>query len=37
MSSNALTVDQPVESTKKFKFHAEGDPEEIEITIPEVN
>lgn len=37
MSSNALTVDQPVESTKKFKFHTAGDQEEIEITIPEVN
>lgn len=37
MSSNALTVVEPVESTKKFKFHTEKDPEKIEITIPEVN
>lgn len=37
MSSNALTVDQPVESIKKFKFYTAGDKEEIEISIPEVS
>lgn len=37
MSSNALTVDQPVESIKKFKFYTENSKDEIEISIPEVN
>lgn len=37
MSSNVLTADQQVESIKKFKFHAIGDKDEIEILIPEVN
>lgn len=37
MSSNALTVDQPVESIKKFKFYTARDKEEIEIAIPEVS
>lgn len=37
MSSNVLTADQQVESIKKFKFHAVGDKDEIEILIPEVS
>lgn len=37
MSSNALTVEQPVEVIKKFQFSAKGEKEEIEIIIPEVS